>query len=278
MAELAAVEQARKRAVNFGEDLVEDMVLLDSLSSLTPEEKSTRKVTLAGIDALLQDVDAAKARLAASHRKLDEKLKALQAEERAEQDRQAQARAQQTQAPQAAKAQAAKPELDAGMELWEQLRLPLTFHASEARNQYVLTATCPGLDVEDLKLELDSDGSTLKVQGIRLPSKQDLDAMLVRIARNRRPATAQAVLEMGQGNFGRFQERFQMPEDAQAEAIDASYRDGILRIIIPKHTSPAHTATFGQEYDPRAGRYLGGRTARHGLGRPTSYGSDFFGW
>ncbi|CAJ1413980.1 unnamed protein product, partial [Effrenium voratum] len=109
---------ARKKARNFGEDLLEaplggagqslapsgakhgyaacssgcelekgDMMALDDLSGLSEEDRSTRKAALAGLEGLLQDVDTAKSRLAMLHRQLEGKLKKAdekkQAEERA---------------------------------------------------------------------------------------------------------------------------------------------------------------------------------------------------
>ncbi|CAJ1456898.1 unnamed protein product, partial [Effrenium voratum] len=83
-AELTAVEEARKKARNFGEDLLEDMMALDDLSGLSEEDRSTRKAALAGLEGLLQDVDTAKSRLAMLHRQLEGKLKKADEKKQAE--------------------------------------------------------------------------------------------------------------------------------------------------------------------------------------------------
>eukprot|EP00442_Polarella_glacialis_P045748 CAMPEP_0115130142 /NCGR_PEP_ID=MMETSP0227-20121206/52274_1 /TAXON_ID=89957 /ORGANISM="Polarella glacialis, Strain CCMP 1383" /LENGTH=630 /DNA_ID=CAMNT_0002535273 /DNA_START=85 /DNA_END=1978 /DNA_ORIENTATION=+ len=266
-AELDAVDTARKRAVNFGEDLVEDLLLLDNLSGLSPEDRSTRKATISGIEGLLQDLDSAKSRLAGLHNQLEGKLKGVEVQHAAEEAAQEKAR----RAERAEKAAAALPRLPPttqegreaaktaleppppGKEVWSQVRLPLRFHSSEEPDQYTILATVPGLDLEELKLELgDEQGSTLQVQGLRVPSPQEAASMrrkialkIQQIAKNSpeqfsrlcvsiSQVAADGYLELGQGEFGRFSETFRMPEDVDVDGIDASYRDGVLRIVLPK--------------------------------------------
>lgn len=273
-AELAAVEEARKKARNFGEDLLEDMMALDNLSGLAAEDRSTRKATLSGIEGLLQDVDTAKSRLAMLHRQLEGKLqkaedlaskkqqakelaklaaneKARQAATEAEPTPQAtQATPQATQATQAAPAPLEPPAPGKGV--WEKVRLPLRFTSREEPKSYVISATVPGLDLEDLKLELGDTSTTLLVEGLRIPSKKEAALMRKRIAQKIRhvaqtspekfamlakaipEVSEDAYLELGQGEFGRFAETFRLPKDVDVENIEASYTDGVLRIVLPK--------------------------------------------
>jgi len=297
-AEMAAVEQARKRAVNFGEDLVEDMVQLDSLSGLNQEDREARKATLSSIEALLQDVDAAKTKLSGIHRKLEAQLKSLEAEEAKKSTAEEQKRKEveppavttgQPQKPStpptprdrseqaAAAAKAVLESPPPGKDVWTKVRLPLRFHSREERDHYSLAATCPGLDLEDLELELSEDSSTLTVAGLRVPSKQEAEAMRGRIAQKIRTIAQKAppqrmeklieslpqvvsdgYVELGQGEFGRFAEKFRIPDDVNADSIDASYRDGILRVVLPK-LSPQLASPY-----PRGGRYTGGHSRRSG--------------
>lgn len=188
-----------------------------------------------------------------------------------------------------------------GKDVWTQVRLPLRFHSQEEHDHYSLAATCPGLDLEDLKLELSEDGSTLTVSGLRVPSKQEAEVMRGRIAQKIRAIAQKApqrmaqlvktlpqvvldgYIELGQGEFGRFAEKFRMPDDVNVDSIDASYRDGILRVILPKLTpQPAAMPTY-----PARGRYTGGRAgcpqdqrnAYPGLGRAAEapWGGSLFG-
>jgi len=270
-AELAAVEEARKKARNFGEDLLEDMMALDNLSGLAAEDRSTRKATLSGIEGLLQDVDTAKSRLAMLHRQLEGKLhkaedlasKKRQAKELAKLAANAKARSnaeatpeaeptpQATQATPQAPAQVLEPPAP-GKGVWEKVRLPLRFTSREEPKSYVISATVPGLDLEDLKLELGDASTTLLVEGLRIPSKKESALMRKRIAQKIRQVaqtspekfamlvkalpevTEDAYLELGQGEFGRFAETFRLPKDVDVENIEASYTDGVLRIVLPK--------------------------------------------
>lgn len=68
------VEEAQKVARNLGEDLLEDLLSLDQLSDLFPEDKSARKAEIARIDSLLEVVDTTKAKLASYRRVLESKL------------------------------------------------------------------------------------------------------------------------------------------------------------------------------------------------------------
>eukprot|EP00434_Breviolum_minutum_P025212 symbB.v1.2.022272.t1/scaffold1968.1/size94324/5 len=60
---LDRIEQQQKAARNVGEDLMEDMLSLDSLGNLYQEDRQVRKKALAGIESLVEQVDSAKAML-----------------------------------------------------------------------------------------------------------------------------------------------------------------------------------------------------------------------
>lgn len=57
------VQSCRKRALNCGEDLLQDTLALDKLTGLFPEDRAQRKKAIATLDVLLEKVDAAKAEL-----------------------------------------------------------------------------------------------------------------------------------------------------------------------------------------------------------------------
>eukprot|EP00435_Cladocopium_sp_Y103_P041627 s954_g11.t1 len=321
-AELAAVEEARKKARNFGEDLLEDMMALDNLSGLAAEDRTTRKATLAGIEGLLQDVDTAKSRLAMLHRQLEGKLhkaedlasKKRQAKELAKlaANAKAKARPSSTDAtPQAEVTPQATPQAPApvleppapGKSVWEKVRLPLRFTSREEPKSYVISATVPGLDLEDLKLELGDTSTTLLVEGLRIPSQKESALMRKRIAQKIRQVaqtspekyamllkaipevSEDAYLELGQGEFGRFAETFRLPKDVDVENIEASYTDGVLRIVLPKIQSqpqsdgwsfPGAAAANGH---PARLRRAPRATGHPGLGRGAAgpWGGSLFG-
>mmetsp|Transcript_34192 Transcript_34192/g.94246 ORF Transcript_34192/g.94246 Transcript_34192/m.94246 type:complete len:469 (-) Transcript_34192:198-1604(-) len=265
--ELAAVDQVQKRARNFGEDLVEDLLSLDGLQNLAPEDRTTRKAAIVGIEALLEDVDAAKARLATLQKSLAKKVEAAQKEEEkaaaaaeAEAAKQAKATAGEG-AAKPSKAARAAAALDApppSKDTWRQVRLPLRFHSREEQDSYVILATVPGLDLNDLKLELNNDQVVLSVSGIRMPGPSEASQMRRKIvARLQRFAqrdpqglarigdsgilklVEDAYIELGQGEYGLFAETFRLPADVDVDGIDASYSGGQLRILLPKRRERA---------------------------------------
>jgi len=288
----ARVDQARKKARNFGEDLLEDMLSLDGLSGLVTEDRAKRKAAIAGIEGLLEDVDAAKQRLGGLHKKLQADLDALatDSEDALEPDMEMQSSVAQhpervTEIGQAAQtplvpdpaAQGSpglsSPELcvpPPSRELWERVKLPVRFQAREMASGYEIRASAPGLHTDDISIDLGEDGSTFTISGIRLPTPQRAEQMhrqlsacvlqqtrgLPRkthsIASRLAEFARQGYAELSQGGFGRFSETFQIPQDADASGIQASYREGVLRVIIPKRTRRVAPRTayggFGDRY------------------------------
>lgn len=295
-ADLATVEEARKRARNVGEDLIEDMLVLDSLHNLVPDDRSTRKASIAGIDALLEDVDVAKSRLAALHKRLLSKLEEVKEMREAECTATkahptpqgevgetalesltlAQPQTSQTfggmaepkrvpppvvhsargprettsQKPKslASEVQAPMPTRDS----WRQIHLPLRFQVVDQDEQCSILAKVPGLDVEDFQLAVGDNASTLTVEGLRMPTLQVAVEMrkkitnrlqtlarhspqqFARIEGSLNEVAAKAYAELGKDEYGHFSETFRLPQNVDVSGIDASYRDGVLRIVLPK--------------------------------------------
>jgi len=322
-AELEAVNQACKRARIFGEDLIEDMLELDNLSKVLPEDRKVRKVAITGIESLLEDVDAADARLGSLRKDLETKLAAIhEAEEKAAAERQKRRRADEAPSESAPELAPSDEDMDASADeedasadeemetsqataprrktmaagydapapdktVWQKVRLPLRFHSREEEDHYNIAATVPGLDVEELRLEVAEDGRALFVTGLRLPTpeqaaqmRQRINARLEALAR-RSPqrfatlgeqlpqACTDAYVELGQGEFGRFAETFRIPKDVLREGIKASYVDGVLRIVLPRMT---HVAPHPMPFGPRGrggGRFFGGGSRGGGGGYPS---------
>lgn len=86
----------------------------------------------------------------------------------------------------------------------------------ESRESYLIRAELPGMKKEDFKLEV-NDG-TLTLSGER---KYEKPADGVDLHRNERPS-------------GKFSRSFYLPEKVKQDGINASYRDGILEIHVPK--------------------------------------------
>jgi HSP20 family protein len=86
----------------------------------------------------------------------------------------------------------------------------------EDENQFNIDVAAPGMDKKDFKLELDHNVLTIlaEKEGEKVEKKQKF---------SRR-----------EFNYASFRRSFTMPNSAKEEGIEASYKDGILSIIIPK--------------------------------------------
>jgi HSP20 family protein len=89
----------------------------------------------------------------------------------------------------------------------------------ETADSYVLTAELPGLRSEDIEVTLERDRLTLSGERrIEHPK----DASLHRVERR----------------GGSFRRAVQLPKEVDGEKVEASYRNGVLRVRIPK--APEH--------------------------------------
>jgi len=265
-ATLQTVLSAQKRARNFGEDLVDDMLVLDKISNLTPEDRSERKKAISGIEALLDDVDGAKSALASLQKDIEKKIEDEEAKAKAvtrELDpppaEGGQSRVDLVQEALRVAADVPPPEAD----VWEKVRLPLRFHTQEQRNSFVILATVPGLSSNHLKLTLGDNDRSLRVEGLKLPGTEETMLMQRRIASrlNQLARTnperfddlgdvqqivRDAYIDLGQGDFGKFSEVFRVPSDVDLSTIDASYQDGVLKIILPIGAGKSHNTFTSQ--------------------------------
>lgn len=252
---LDAVHNAQKRARNFGEDLVDDMLALDKLSNLTPEDRSQRKAAITGIETLLDDVDSAKNLLASLQRNIESKIaeKATASLQQQEPVSPGVARRREDLVQDALRMAAAVPPPNA--EDWRQVRLSQRFYTQEEVHQFVIMATAPCLDVGHLKITLGEDKS-LRVEGLQLPNGDQLVRMQQRVgerlkvlartfperfgeAKDVKKTAMECYFDVGQGEFGLFTEVFRIPPDVNGEGITASYVDCVLRVILPKHVLDA---------------------------------------
>jgi HSP20 family protein len=90
------------------------------------------------------------------------------------------------------------------------------FDISENDKEYTLTAELPGIDAKDLDITF-SDG-ILTVKGEKKREKEDKGENYHRIERS----------------YGSFQRSFHIPEKVKTEKVDASFKDGILKLILEK--------------------------------------------
>jgi len=90
------------------------------------------------------------------------------------------------------------------------------FDISENDKEFIVTAELPGIDAKDVELTI-SDG-ILSVKGEKKHEKEDKGEDYHRVERR----------------FGSFHRSFRIPGKVESDKIDASYKDGILKILLPK--------------------------------------------
>jgi HSP20 family protein len=86
----------------------------------------------------------------------------------------------------------------------------------ESDEDFVLSAEIPGMKKEDISLTLENNLLTLKGE------------------KKKETATGDANYQLNERRFGRFCRSFVMPESIKPEKIRTSFKDGLLRVSIPK--------------------------------------------
>lgn len=87
---------------------------------------------------------------------------------------------------------------------------------SETETDFLVKAELPGIDQEDLKIEL--TGDVLTIQGEKKEEKEEKENNHYRLERS----------------FGSFSRSFTLPGEVQADKIDAKFKDGVLSVRLPK--------------------------------------------
>ncbi len=103
-------------------------------------------------------------------------------------------------------------------------RLPMDIY--EDRDGYTFVAVAPGLTADDVHIE--TEGSVIKISGETIAPALSADEN-VRALRS----------EIGYGKFSR---SFELPEDIEADKIEAKLENGVLTLRVPKaETVKPHT-------------------------------------
>ena len=90
------------------------------------------------------------------------------------------------------------------------------FDISETDENIVLKADLPGIDIKNLDIDVKDNVLTLK--GEKKEECEDKKEKYYRVERR----------------FGSFCRSFSLPDTVNAEGIEATYKDGVLRLTIPK--------------------------------------------
>ncbi len=89
-------------------------------------------------------------------------------------------------------------------------------NVEELEDRFEITAELPGMKKEDIDIEIQDDVLTLK--GERKVEKEEKE-------------TSYHVCER---SYGTFQRAFTLPDNVRGDGIEAEYKDGILRLALPK--------------------------------------------
>lgn len=218
------LDELSHKCLGFSEDLFQTLTTLDTMEC-SPEMKPKRKEQVVQIQKALDQVDQISDRL----RDLRSSLRAQPAPV---QQSAASSEEEDTE-------MVSEPESDVSLqEAWPRMRLHPEFRVVEQPKEYLVSSFIPGMQKEDLRLELSHDGSTFTVEGLRLPSEQEEEIMRRRVRLNNPNITpaeeAALILRAGSGRYGRFQQTYRVPADGDAGDIEASYDSGHLVVSVPK--------------------------------------------
>ena len=87
---------------------------------------------------------------------------------------------------------------------------------AETDNEFIIKAEIPGVKKEDVKVTVDS--GVLSIRGERKQEKEEKDKKFHRVERY----------------YGSFTRSFTMPDNVDETKIEASFKDGMLNLRIPK--------------------------------------------
>ncbi len=90
------------------------------------------------------------------------------------------------------------------------------FDISENEKEYMVSAELPGIDEKDLDITI--TGGMLSVKGEKKKEKEEKGETYHRIERS----------------YGSFSRSFRIPDAVQEDKVGATYKDGILKLILPK--------------------------------------------
>jgi len=108
---------------------------------------------------------------------------------------------------------------------FEELKLPEfegerfivpAFDVSETDDHIIVKADLPGVDVKDLDISI--VGNVLTVRGEKKQEKEEKNESYHRIERS----------------YGSFSRSISLPAEVNPDAVEAVYKDGVLKLTIPK--------------------------------------------
>lgn len=180
---------------------------------------------------------------------------------------------------------------------WRQMKMRPRFESGSTPQVYVLAARLPNMKLANLSVTLGARGESLIVKGFRGPTQEEVGSLVEAVGRSGRGGGREGVrledlLAAGAERFGSFVETVRVPEDADAEGVEATYEKGTLRIIIPRRpvlppsfpprpTPPVHPVYAPPQpalFHPSMGGYYHGGGGRRGMAPGGFWGDQDVWW
>ena len=116
-----------------------------------------------------------------------------------------------------------------------------TFDVKETKDSYVFKGDLPGIKEDDIEVAL--TGSRLTLSGTRVDEKREEGDQYYAHERS----------------YGTFMRTFTLPDDIDADGVKAEFKDGVLKIVVPKkpEAQPKKISLKGSSVS--AGKTDGGR-------------------
>ena len=105
---------------------------------------------------------------------------------------------------------------DNGGSLWNREITVPAVNVSENTKDYKLTVAAPGMKKDDFKIDV--DGNMLTISAETKQEKEEKDERYTR----------------KEYNYSSFARTFTLPEVVNKEKIEASYENGVLKLVLPK--------------------------------------------
>ncbi|GAB2461037.1 hypothetical protein GCM10011375_11870 [Hymenobacter qilianensis] len=120
--------------------------------------------------------------------------------------------------------------------------------AYETERGYQIEAALPGMKREDIKVDFQQ--GRLTISGERQFKNEQNDRRY----------------HLVESSYGSFQRSFQLPDAVSPDQIEASFEDGVLRVMVPKDTQK----TMRHQIDIRGGQSIGSGQMSERMGQQAS--------
>ncbi len=90
------------------------------------------------------------------------------------------------------------------------------FDVIEKEKEYIVTAEVPGIDPKDIDITISND--ILTIRGEKKKEEESKDENYYYMERE----------------YGTFQRSFRLPNEIKADEVDATYKNGVLKLVLPK--------------------------------------------